>query len=116
MLKKARRKISLEEIAIDESRIKRGINGGIIIEIPGQEKEGEEKANRLAKKLMEVLEDEEVRISRPSINAEFRLIGIDNSVTKKEIKYTIADMVECHAEEVKTGEVKWMSNGLRLIS
>lgn len=89
VLKKAREKISLNELGIEETRIRRGINGGVIIEIP-EEKQGTDKANRLAEKLKEVFKGEDVAIARPTASAEIRIIGIDDSTTKEEVKYTIA--------------------------
>lgn len=46
ILKKARQEISLGEIGIEVTRIRREINGSIMIEIP--EQESSEKANTLA--------------------------------------------------------------------
>lgn len=62
ILKKARQEISLGEIGIEVTKIRRGINGSIMIEIPGQE--SSEKANTLAIKLKEKLGEKEIAISR----------------------------------------------------
>lgn len=51
IMKKAREKISLADLGIEDTKIRRGINGGIIIEIPEQEQDqGSTKANKLADK------------------------------------------------------------------
>lgn len=52
-LKKARTEISLKEIGINTTKIRRATNGGIIIEIPGADKE---KANVLVQKLTDITE------------------------------------------------------------
>jgi len=53
-LKKARTEISLKEIGINTTKIRRATNGGIIIEIPGAE--NKEKANVLVQKLTDITE------------------------------------------------------------
>lgn len=62
VLKKARQEVSLGDIGIEVTRIKRGINGSLLIEIPGQE--GNEKAKALADKLRDKLGESEMSISR----------------------------------------------------
>jgi len=51
VLKKARQEVSLGDLGIETTRIKKGINGSLLIEIPGQE--GNEKAKKLLDKLRE---------------------------------------------------------------
>lgn len=58
---------------------------------------------------------EDVAIARPTASAEIRIIGIDDSTTKEEVKYTIADIGECQEDSIKVGEIKRMTNGLGLI-
>lgn len=110
ILKKAREGISLSELGIENTRIRKGINGGVIIEIPGPE--GKERADTLAKQLRDVLKDEEVKVTPLSIRAEIRISGFDDSVTADEILYTIADKGGCSIDEVKVGTIRWMNNGL----
>lgn len=52
-LKKARQNISTSDLGIEETRIRKSANGAVIIEIPG--KEGNNKADQLRNKLVEVL-------------------------------------------------------------
>lgn len=51
-------------MGIEISKIRKGINGGLIIEIPGND--GAQKATDLAHKLQEVL-PENIRVNRPTI-------------------------------------------------
>lgn len=113
VLKKARQEVSLGELGIEVTRIKRGINGSLLIEIPGQK--GSKKAKILADKLQDKLGESEVTITRPMATAEMRIVGLDESVTKDEVRDTIAYYGECNADEVITGEIRWMYNGLGMI-
>lgn len=81
-LKKARTEISLKEIGIKMTKIRRAANGGIIIEIPGVE--NNEKANTLARKLKQVLPDE-ARITRPNIKGELR-VDLMNRLEKRKLE------------------------------
>lgn len=112
ILRKAREKISLQSIGIETSKIRKGINGGIIIEIPGND--NVKKANDLADKLKEILPDQ-VRINRPTRKSDMRVTGLDESVTKEEIRSVIANIGGCKEEDIRIGEIRWMSNGLGTI-
>lgn len=112
ILRQAREKISLPDIGIERSRIRKSINGGLIIEIPGND--GTQKANELARKLQEVL-PENTRVRRPTIRSDMRISGLDESVTKEEIQLTVADVGGCHEDEVRAGEIRWRPDGLGTI-
>jgi len=113
VLRKARREVSLGELGIETTKIKRGINGSILIEIPGQE--GNEKAKILADKLREKLGETEVAITRPTAMGEIRMVGLDESATTEEVRDTIANLGGCKGEDVKVGQIRWMYNGLGTI-
>lgn len=66
----------------------------------------------LASKLKEVLKNDDVNITRPSIKAEVRVSGFDDSVTADEIRFTIAEKSGCAEGEIKIGTIRWMYNGL----
>lgn len=93
ILRKARSEVSLSEIGVENTRIKKGIDGAVIIEIPGPD--GQNRADLLASKLREVLKNDDVNITRPSIKAEIRVFGFDDSVTTEEICNTIAEKTNC---------------------
>ncbi|EFN80426.1 hypothetical protein EAI_02372, partial [Harpegnathos saltator] len=66
----------------------------------------------LVTKLKEVLPEEEAVISRPTVKGEVRIIGVDDSVTYDEVRDVVANIGGCDLEEVKTGDMKEMPNGL----
>lgn len=111
-LKKARTQISLQELGIENTRIRKTVTGGILIQIPGSE--GNKKAELLAEKLQSRLEDE-ARIALPVIKGELRIIGLDDSVTKEEVVAEIARLGECKINNIKTGDIRIMRNGLGFI-
>ncbi|XP_025271030.1 golgin subfamily A member 6-like protein 22 [Camponotus floridanus] len=107
-LRKARSSISLSELEIGTPNIRKGINGATIIEISGPE--NSEKADKLVAKLQEVLED--AVVTRPVIKGELRLIGLEESITKEEIEYAIAENGECGMQEVTVGAIRPTRTGL----
>lgn len=108
-LKAARQEISLKDLGIDASRIKRAANGGILMEIGGPE--GAKKADDLAAKLRQVMGDK-AAVSRPMKKAEARIIGLDDSVTTEEVRDRVAEEGECSAELIRAGPIRAMNNGL----
>lgn len=109
MLKSARDKISLDELNIKMTRIRRAANGGMIIEILGQNEH--DRADALADKLKTILKDQ-AKVVRPMVRDEIRLIGLDDSVSKEEVMYVVAQNGNCKEEDVKTGPIRQMNNGL----
>ncbi|EFN62147.1 hypothetical protein EAG_13725, partial [Camponotus floridanus] len=109
---KAREKISLEEIGIEKTRIRKTAGGNVLIAIPGANRGME--ADRLAEELTKVL-DKEITVSRPNIMGELRLFGLDDSISKEEIMDTIAAQGKCKLSEIRASEIKIMRNGLGMI-
>lgn len=68
-LKRARAKISLDELRIERTKIRRAANSGMLIEVMGPE--GTDKANVLAEQLRVVLQDN-ARVTRPVAREEVR--------------------------------------------
>ncbi|XP_025266437.1 golgin subfamily A member 6-like protein 22 [Camponotus floridanus] len=112
ILRKAREKISLEEIGIEKTRIRKTAGGNVLIAIPGANRGME--ADRLAEELTKVL-DKEITVSRPNIMGELRLFGLDDSISKEEIMDTIAAQGKCKLSEIRASEIKIMRNGLGMI-
>lgn len=108
-LRKAREKISLERIGIEEPRIRRAMNGGLLMEIRGED--GKKKADKLAEELRTVLEGE-ANITRPMKRGEVRMMGLDDSVTQEEIVCVLAGMGDCGIEEIRTGPIRPTRSGL----
>ncbi|KYN09548.1 hypothetical protein ALC57_18335 [Trachymyrmex cornetzi] len=93
VMKLARSKISLDDLSITNTRIRKAQAGGLLIEIPGGEETGA-KAEALVDKLKGVIAEneykEEVNVVRPMRRAEMRLVDIDQSVTAEEVAEAVA--------------------------
>lgn len=109
ILGRAKGEVSLTDLGIEKSRIRVAANGGRIIEIP--EPDGAGKADNLARKLKEII-GKEAWISRPVARGELRLSGFDDSVSKDEIMYAVAEQGGCSTEDIRVGQVRRMDNGL----
>lgn len=112
LMRKARGGVSLEDFGIVDSRIRRTANGSLLVEIPGPE--GSAKADKLADRLRTALQGEAM-VSRPTIKSDFRLIGVDDSVSPQEIVSAISEAGGCTEMEVKTGPLRPMRNGLNIV-
>lgn len=108
-LRSLRGKIALPEPKIENSHIRKAANGGIIIEIPGEDRT--KKADILKEKIAEVLGDS-AKVTRPKIKGEVRLVGLDDSVVPDEVADTLAMAGGCLSGEVKVGAIRPMANGL----
>lgn len=108
-LKKARSKISLEDLRIERTKIRRAVNGGILIKV--MDRDGQDKAGALAEQLRVVLH-EETRVTRPIVKSEIRLVGLDDSVSVEEVTSAIARIGECSEINIKFGTLRPMRNGL----
>lgn len=108
-LTEARVRIPLQDLDIEFSKIRRTVNGGRIIEIPGAD--SAKRADDLAARLREVFRDE-ARVARPVVRGELRIAGLDDSVTSEEVRSVIAREGKCSEEDVRTGPIRLLSNGL----
>lgn len=108
-LKKARKNIPLLELGIEKSRIRRTINGGRIIEIPGLN--ATDKADKLADRLRLILSPQVV-VARPSVKWELRVISLDDTISPEEVASVVADLGSCSCADVKVGSIRQMASGL----
>ncbi|KMQ88893.1 gag-pol polyprotein [Lasius niger] len=108
-LKKARESISLDDLEIDRTKIRRAANGGILIEVLGPGGAG--KALALKDKLHGILQDRAV-VSRPVAKGEIRLIGLDCTTSTEEVLEVVAACGGCLRSDVKVGEIRPLNNGL----
>lgn len=108
-LKKARSKISLDDLRIEHTKVRKVANGGMLIEVLGPD--GPSKANALTEQLRAVLQDK-VKITRPVAKREIRLVGLDESVSSNEVTRAIVKYGECVEADVKVGYIRPMNNGL----
>lgn len=113
ILKKARNEVSLVELGIGSTRIRKAVNGGIIIE-RGLGAEGASKADQLANRLREVV-GQVAHVARPTAKGEFLLIGLDESISREEAIAAVARVGGCPEENVRAGPIRSMRNGLGLM-
>lgn len=111
VLGEARSKIGLAELGIDSVIPRRGVTGALLLQISGEGRE--EKADKLASRMKEVLGAREgVRVARPSRQAEFRLSGLEESVTREELAMAVANAGCCGIDEVNAGRLHRAPGGV----
>jgi hypothetical protein len=106
----AREKIALEEIGVGAVGMKKAMTGAVLIRVPGDKDRG--KASLLATRLAEVLDPTAVKITAPTRTTELRVVGIDISVKKEELRQALASAVECSSAEVQVGEIGVSRGGM----
>ncbi|XP_072934987.1 uncharacterized protein [Epargyreus clarus] len=104
VMKTAKGQIKLEDLGIAEVRQKKALNGGLLIEIAGED--CAVKADALAGKLQAVVADMGVKVARPSKQGEARVMDLDDSVTQEEVAEAIAAACGCIASDVKVGQIR----------
>lgn len=109
ILTEAKSKIDLSELGIKALRFRRAATGARILEIPGVT--SGEKADCLAGKLKASLNEEDVRVARPTKCAELRISGLDESVSVEEVAAAVVRDGECSSESIKVGEIREDSSG-----
>ncbi|XP_049871993.1 uncharacterized protein LOC126380845 [Pectinophora gossypiella] len=110
VLAQARARIKLDELGIGAVRFRRAVTGARILEVTGST--SNEKADSLAQKLREVLDEDVVRVNRPIRSAEMRISGLDDSVTAEDLVAAVARAGQCAADQVKPGEIRRDKTGL----
>lgn len=111
-LKSAREKINLEALGIKTSRVRKAVNGGLLIEVSGEN--SKVKAEELVTQLRTMLKDSAV-VSCPTKKREIRVIGFDESVTLEEVSETLSRLGGCPIADIKPGPIRTMANGLGMV-
>lgn len=111
LLKLAREKIALKDLDIDSIKVRHAVSGNLIIEVTGPNKE---KADQLAGRLKQVLAGK-ATIVHPQKLGELIIRNMDDSTTVEEVKNEIALLGKAPKDQIKTGEIKTMRNGLGTI-
>lgn len=109
-LKKARESISLEALKIEQTKVRKAANGGLIIEIVGPD--GANKAAALRDKLREVLPQDEANITRPIAKGKIRFVGVDCTTSSKDVLDVILKHGGGIQKDIKIDAVRPMNNGL----
>lgn len=71
IIMRARTHIKLSELGISEVKPKRAIIGGLILEIPSENRE--EQATKLTERMRDLFRDENVRVTKPTKMSELRI-------------------------------------------
>jgi len=103
----------MEDLQIEAPKIRKGLNGATIIEISGPECNN--KAQKLADKLQEILQEDKATITTPTIKGELRLVGLDESISKEEIKWAIEEEGGCDKNGIRIGEIKRTRRGMGVV-
>lgn len=111
ILAKAKQRVSLKGMGIENTRIRRAINGAIIIEVPGPQ--GRQQAGLLAANLSVAL-GEEARVSNPVESGELRIRGIDPFSTVDELLDALETLGGCSRSVFKTSPISRMRDGMRV--
>lgn len=111
-IKSAREHINLENLGITTSRVRKALNGGLLIEVSGED--SRLKAEKLVTQLRSVLKDS-AAVSCPVKKRELTVVGFDESVTTEEIAEALSNIGGCPRMDIKMGPIRTMNNGLGMI-
>jgi len=112
-LRKARERVSLADLNIERTRIRRAATGAMLIEIPGEGTK--EKADELATRLKTALADLNVRVTRPMRLAELKISGLDDSITKIDVAIALGEAGGTSWLQIKVGEIRRTQRGLGMM-
>ncbi|KMQ90130.1 reverse transcriptase [Lasius niger] len=97
VLIKARNKISLKDLKIESTRLRRAANGGYLIEILDKDSAGQ------------------ATVACPVTYGELRFVGLDDTILPEEVVQFIACEGKCEEVDIKIGNIQPMRNGLNTI-
>lgn len=112
ILSTAREKVSLKNIGITKTKIRKAANGGYIIEVPGSNDAS--LANSQQEKLKTALNGM-ARINKPTALSELRIVGIDPSTSVDEIRRVLSLAGKCSAGDFKVSNVNLMRDGMGVV-
>lgn len=101
--------MSLKELGIQSTIMRRAMNGALIIEVPGPQ--GKLLAGTLRTSLAEALGDE-AKVQNPVAKGELRLRGIDPSTTVEDIYRELESLSGCHRQDLKVSSINSMRDGM----
>ncbi|XP_029177968.1 uncharacterized protein LOC114945827 [Nylanderia fulva] len=114
ILREARQRIDTRRLGIEGAKIRRGVTGSFILEIPGPN--SHDKADKFAQELRRVLMGREgVHVQRPTKMAELRLRGLDETIQAPEVREAVAVAGDCEEEEIQTGEIRKTPGGMGIV-
>lgn len=98
----ARRSIPLTKIDVKAVGMRKAPTGTILIKVPGDK--GREKASQLATYLSKVLDPTRVKVAGPTRTADLKVVGIDISMEKEELRQALALAAGCGVAEIQVWE------------
>lgn len=108
ILAKAKEKVSLRDLGIQSTTMRRAMNGALVIEVPGLQ--GKQQAGALRANLAEALGDE-AKVQNPVAMGELRLRGIDPSTTVDDICREMETLGGCQRHDLKVSPINNMRDG-----
>ncbi|XP_026675515.1 uncharacterized protein LOC113465236 [Ceratina calcarata] len=108
ILRKAKEKIDLKELGIETIKPRTSINGGLILEIPKQK--GNNAATKLAEKISELFDSEDVLVRCPTKFKEFLITNLDFATTKSELLDALA-LISGENEKIILGPIRANKKG-----
>lgn len=115
VISEAKAKIKLSDLGLQSVTLRQAATGARLFEVAGAASGSAEKADALAAKMREVLNPEDVRVSRPMKTAEVRIAGLDDSVTSEEVVAAVARSGECPPDRVRAGDIRTNATGLGVV-
>lgn len=109
IIRRAREEISLSDLGISGSKLRKSTTGNLLIEIPGPEK-----ADVLAERLRTTFGNDVV-ITHPVLQGGLKLTGLDESITPQEVVEAVSAAGGCRPSEVKPGIIRELRSGMRVI-
>ncbi|XP_013168063.1 PREDICTED: uncharacterized protein LOC106118049, partial [Papilio xuthus] len=106
----AKARINPADFGAQGVRLRKAANGGRVFEFPGAS--SGEKADSLAQRLREVLDDGVVRVSRPVKTVALRVAGLDDATTAAEVVAAVAAAGGCPADQLRAGAMSTGRDGL----
>jgi hypothetical protein len=88
----------------------KAVTGATVQEVPGDK--NREKAFALATCLAQILDQVTVKVATPARMAELRVVGIDISIAKEELRNALALASGCGGAEVQVGEIGTSRGGI----
>lgn len=109
ILSKAKQNVSLGNLGIQNLRMRRAVNGALVLELPGPD--GRRLAGSLQSTLQDVLK-EDATVNNPVATGEIRLRGIDPATTQEDVAYELEKLSGCPPKDLKVSAINVMKDGM----
>lgn len=103
ILRRIKDNINIDELGIQDTRIRRTATGSLLIQITGEN--CKHQADTVADK-MKAIVGYDAKMDRPCRRADRRIIGLDEDTTSEDIADAIVEKVQCDKNEIKVGQLR----------